>query len=187
MEEIIERRYDLWEYHSAIPKEICEQLIKKYNCNELEHGIISNQKIDLNVRNVKTFTLEKTDWVTSIFHYYGFDANHENFHYRIQGISNVQFLKYEPGMFYKVHSDTSPERTSESFYRKLTIVLSLSEPSDYEGGDFFLYADGLNKIKLNQQQGSIHVFPSYLNHKINPIKKGVRYSMVSWILGEPFS
>ena len=34
MEETIEKRYDVWEYHSVIPKDICEQLIKKYSCKK---------------------------------------------------------------------------------------------------------------------------------------------------------
>jgi len=187
MEEIFEKKHTLWEYNSVIPKDICEQMIKKYDSNSLENGIISNYEVDLSIRNVKTLTLDKSEWITSIFQYYGFDANFENFQYRIEGVSNVQFLKYEPGMFYRVHCDTSPNRNSQSFYRKLTVVLDLSDPSDYEGGTFVIYGDALSPIKLNQQQGSVHVFPSYLNHKVNPIKKGVRYSMVSWILGEPFA
>lgn len=178
---------NLWEYHSVIPEDICDHIIKKYDSDSLEYGIISNSEIDLKVRNVKTAGVKKTDWITSIFHYYGFDANFENFKYRISGVSNPQFLKYMPGMFYDVHCDTSKDMTSESFYRKLTVVLNLSDPSEYTGGDFIIYGDGLNEITLNQKKGSIHIFPSFYNHKVNIIESGIRYSMVGWILGEPFS
>jgi PKHD-type hydroxylase len=182
-----EIKYDLWEYQSTIPTSICDDIIKKYDSDSLEYGTINNTDINLEVRKVKIIELEKTDWITSIFHYYGFDANSENFKYKISEVSNPQFLKYESGMFYNVHCDTSNSIKSNSFYRKLTVVLDLSDPSEYVGGDFILYVDGLREVKLNQSKGSIHIFPSYLNHKINPITEGVRYSMVSWILGEPFS
>lgn len=180
-------KHSLWEYQYAIPADICEHIIKKYDSDSLQFGIISTNEVDLNIRNVKTSGVEKTDWICSIFHYYGFDANFENFRYRINGISNPQFLKYEPGMFYDVHCDTSKDMNSESFFRKLTVVLDLSDPSEYVGGDFIVYTDGLSEAKLDQKKGSIHVFPSYLNHKVNPITEGIRYSMVCWVLGEPFS
>lgn len=180
-------KHNLWEYQSAIPEDICDYIVKKYNSDSLEHGIINNFEIDLNIRNVKTISVKKTDWISSIFHYYGFDANFQNFKYRISEISNPQFLKYETGMFYDVHCDTSNNINSESFYRKLTVVLELSDPSEYIGGDFTIYAAGLDEIQLNRKKGSIHVFPSYLNHKVNPITEGIRYSMVCWVMGEPFS
>lgn len=51
-----------------------------------------------------------------------------------------------------------------------------------------------NKIKLQEitckqflPKGTVIVFPSFVWHKINPIKKGVRYSLVSWIIGYPFT
>jgi PKHD-type hydroxylase len=179
-------KYSLWEYNSIIPPNICDDIVKKYDCDSLEYGVINKSDVDLNVRNVKTVGLQKSDWVTSIFHYYAFDANFENFKYRISGISNPQFLKYEPGMFYDVHCDTSRDSSSESFYRKLTIVLDLSDPSEYVGGDFVVYTEALKEAKLTQKKGSIHVFPSYLNHKVNMITEGTRYSMVAWALGEPF-
>ena len=61
MEEIFEKKHTLWEYNSVIPKDICEQMIKKYDSNSLENGIISNYEVDLSIRNVKTLTLDKSE------------------------------------------------------------------------------------------------------------------------------
>lgn len=180
-------KHTIWEYDSIIPPEICDHLIEKYKKYEMTMGIVGSETFDPTIRKVLATKIEKSDWVTSIFHYYGFDANFENFNYKITTVSNPQFLKYEPEMFYKVHSDVSKNKNTESFFRKLTVVLSLSDPLDYTGGEFVVYDGDLTKIKLNQKKGTINVFPSYLTHKVNPIKTGVRYSIVSWILGEPFS
>ena len=61
----------------------------------------------------------------------------------------------------------------------MTIVLN----DDYEGGEFNFF-DCENLIK--EKTGTIIVFPSYAVHKVNPITKGTRYSLVVWFVGEPF-
>ena len=38
-----------------------------------------------------------------------------------------------------------------------------------------------------KQRGTIVVFPSFVWHKVTPVKKGTRYSLVSWHLGHPFT
>jgi hypothetical protein len=35
-------------------------------------------------------------------------------------------------------------------------------------------------------KGSIVVFPSHVAHRVQPVTKGVRYSMPTWHLGYPF-
>jgi len=78
--------------------------------------------------------------------------------------------------------------------RKLSVTCSLSDPDDYEGGDleFSLYNPERSKrnnlIKCTQirPKGSIVVFPSYIWHRVNPVIKGTRYSLVIWNQGDPF-
>jgi PKHD-type hydroxylase len=71
--------------------------------------------------------------------------------------------------------------------------IQLSEPEDYEGGefqfDFRNSEDGSPNIKTVselKEKGSILVFPSHLYHRVLPIKKGKRLSLVVWTLGQPF-
>ena len=60
----------------------------------------------------------------------------------------------------------------------MTIILN----NDYEGGEFEFFN---NKNKIKEKAGTILVFPSYMVHKVNPITKGTRYSLVAWFVGEP--
>ena len=71
--------------------------------------------------------------------------------------------------------------------RKLSMTVQLSDSKDYEGGEFHFY-NGIDdpEIPPIQEQGSILVFDSRMWHKVTPITKGVRYSLVSWILGPHF-
>lgn len=76
--------------------------------------------------------------------------------------------------------------------RKLSVTVNLSTPGSYEGGnlkfDFGPHSDGnrFHEVTEARDQGSIIVFPSFLDHTVTPITKGKRYSLVLWNLGDPF-
>ena len=68
----------------------------------------------------------------------------------------------------------------------MTILLN----DDYEGGnfEFALYKDEECKkiIPDFNKFGSIVVFPSFVEHRVKPITKGERHSLVCWFVGPPF-
>ena len=64
----------------------------------------------------------------------------------------------------------------------MSIVLN----SDFEGGDFEISGlDDENKFP-RLEEGSIIVFPSFMGHRVAPVTKGIRYSLVAWFVGSPF-
>ena len=87
---------------------------------------------------------------------------------------------------YDWHCDTFWANPT-AFDRKLSIVIQLSDPSDYEGGDFEIDSQ-YAQVPADQirAKGSVLVFPSFLNHRVTPITKGERRSLVSWIQGPKF-
>ena len=76
--------------------------------------------------------------------------------------------------------------------RKLSMTLNLNQPGDYEGGnlkfDFGHHTDGeqFHECEEIRPQGSMVVFPSFIDHCVTPVTKGTRYSLVLWSLGQPF-
>jgi PKHD-type hydroxylase len=68
--------------------------------------------------------------------------------------------------------------------RKLSLVTFLTPPEDYEGGDL-CFMDGGQPLRL--PQGATVIFPSYLMHKVKPLTRGNRSTMVSWVHGPSFS
>lgn len=76
--------------------------------------------------------------------------------------------------------------------RKISLTINLNAPGEYEGGnlmfDFGPNCEGerYHECKEIRPQGSIIVFPSFLDHCVTPIEKGTRYSLVLWVLGRPF-
>ena len=66
--------------------------------------------------------------------------------------------------------------------RKLSMSLILNDPSEYEGGQLEIWG---NKVGV-YKKGSIIFFPSWMLHRVTPVTKGTRYSLVMWFLGAPF-
>ena len=77
--------------------------------------------------------------------------------------------------------------TNENIYgyaRKLSMTVVLN--SDFEGGEFQIRGLQKDQQVPPLKEGSIIVFPSFIDHRIKPVTKGVRYSLVAWFLGPPF-
>jgi PKHD-type hydroxylase len=70
--------------------------------------------------------------------------------------------------------------------RKLSVTLLLSDPSEYEGGDLQFWIGGDTPITVERKKGLIHMFPSYILHRVTPVTRGTRKSLVVWIAGKKF-
>ena len=102
--------------------------------------------------------------------------------------------------FYDWHCDSweSPyaapdNKDTNGKIRKLSVTCSLSDPKDYKGGELefdFRNMDpdkqSIRKCAEISSRGSIVVFPSHVWHRVKPVTKGIRYSLVIWNLGYPF-
>jgi PKHD-type hydroxylase len=125
-------------------------------------------------------------------------ANSRKWNFTSTKFEDAQFTEYFPGGHYNWHRDCAtfgPNDINSGLERKLSCVVQLSKPEDYEGGEFSFNLRGLDSRssdtvlkppKTFREQGSVIVFPSFLWHKVEPITKGKRYSMVMWTLGEQF-
>lgn len=69
--------------------------------------------------------------------------------------------------------------------RKLTIVVQLSHPTDYEGGELETNCDG-RTVSATRSRGSATVFPSFVLHRVTPVTAGGRYSLTTWVHGPDF-
>jgi len=111
-------------------------------------------------------------------------ANENHFGFGdIQITEQAQFTEYPVGGFYDWHMDCDVNMAHEPPVRKISMTLLLSPENQFEGGDLELMAKG-KKAKL--KQGHAIIFASFLNHKVNPVTRGVRQSLVVWFGGKPF-
>ena len=111
-------------------------------------------------------------------------ANRNHFGFEdIQITEQAQFTEYPEGGFYDWHMDTDVNMQHEPPVRKISMTLLLSPENQFEGGDLELMAPG-KRVKL--KQGHAIIFASFLNHRVAPVIRGVRQSLVMWFGGEPF-
>jgi PKHD-type hydroxylase len=94
---------------------------------------------------------------------------------------NVQVARYDSAEsgFYDWHYDFGPAKPE----RKLSISVQLSNSEDYDGGDLeLLYGNA--PTKLDRTRGAFIIFPSFMLHRVTPVTRGTRWSLVAWILGK---
>ena len=105
---------------------------------------------------------------------------------------SAQFTEYKPGQFYDWHPDMGTDPYTEGKwkgrYRKLSTTLLLNDPSEFDGGtlEFHHNRDQLTVCDQLDMKGSLVVFPAFVYHKVNPVTRGIRYSLVTWNCGFPF-
>jgi len=111
-------------------------------------------------------------------------ANENHFGFGdIRITEQAQFTEYPEGGFYDWHMDCDVNMAHEPPVRKISMTLLLNDPSEFEGGDLELMAPGkFAELK----QGHAIIFASFLNHRVNVVKRGVRQSLVVWFGGKPF-
>ena len=96
----------------------------------------------------------------------------------------AQFTEYPKGGFYDWHMDLNAfGQTGQHPVRKISMTCLLSDPSEFKGGDL-AFDDSKSKITL--QQGQAVFFASFMKHRVEPVKKGIRRSLVMWFGGTPF-
>jgi len=88
---------------------------------------------------------------------------------------------YGDGGHYDWHADLGPGISN----RKISCVLQLSEPDEYDGGDLQINPGG-NIMTVPKGLGTLCFFPSFLLHRVTPLNSGVRKSLVNWFCGANF-
>lgn len=128
---------------------------------------------------------ESTRWVYKRLAHVISMINAKYFRFDLTGFGEpLQLTNYD-------HSDNGTygwhqDVVNQGVSRKLSLVLQLTDPSKYEGGNLQIMVENNNILDVRKQRGLIAVFPSYSLHQVTPINKGSRQSLVTWISGPSF-
>ena len=204
-----------WYFKSAIPPRICDDIIKYGLQHKEDRAITGGQGRDrdlkkqpLNKKEIKNLKKKRDSnivwmsdrWIYKEIHPYIKQANRNaGWNFNWDWSEACQFTKYKPGQYYDWHCDGwegvyEKEGPTKGKIRKLSVTVSLSNEKDYEGGELeFVFRNKDPYKKRNVRvckdilpKGSLVVFPSFIWHRVKPVTKGVRYSLVVWNLGYPF-
>ena len=95
----------------------------------------------------------------------------------------AQYTEYPEGGFYDWHVDNDVNMVHEPPVRKISMTCLLSPENEFEGGDLELMSEGkIAKLK----QGHAVFFASFIRHRVTPVIRGKRNSLVMWFGGTPF-
>jgi PKHD-type hydroxylase len=127
----------------------------------------------------------KTEWLFDKLGHIVSSLNSQFYKFDLTGFGEaIQLANYdhsEQGM-YGWHQDYGGAGTPS---RKLSLVLQLTDPSEYEGGNLQIMTEG-EPINVHKQRGMVVLFPSYAVHQVTPVTQGNRQSLVAWITGPEF-
>jgi len=172
-------------FENHISDDFCNNLIKTYPQDDIkkEPPIIGGGtgNIDKSIRDTERVLLPQNIGIGATLTATGLNANNYWWQYTITHANQTEFLIYKPDGHYNPHVDTFHAHSNET--RKLTALAFLND--DFEGGKFFLNANG-NLYYPPQKKGTVLVFPSYMIHGVEPVTKGIRYSVVTWLVGPYF-
>ena len=175
---------DCYIARDVVTPAFCDKLIHEYSKPEVEKElpyIGSNNEVNLDIRNVQRFILPLYAGIGATLTSIGLNVNHEIWKYDITHSNQSEFLVYDVKGKYETHVDTFHEHSNET--RKLTVLVFLND--DFEGGKFYIQ-NSHERLYPEQKKGSVLIFPSFMPHGVEPITKGVRYSIVTWMVGPYF-
>jgi PKHD-type hydroxylase len=187
-QDLFENHTNYYRFIKGIPDETIDNLVKILDTKELIDGQVGDAGgiVNKTKRSAKIFWLPKTDEFLEIYKIMSdfiLKCNQEFYGFRLSHISeNLQYTVYtaDDQGHYDWHIDMGPEKAR----RKLSLVCQLSDPSEYEGGELQINTGQI--MVPEKEKGTVILFPSYLLHRVTPVTKGTRRSLVLWIEGPAF-
>lgn len=185
-----------WVYNSTyFCKEDCESLIDmsmKLPVTNAGMGFYSESTND-NYRRTKLRWIDPANNpefqpVYQEFWKFLIQVNQHWFNFNVTHLPPLQFTEYteEDKSEYKSHQDVFWLNPTPR-HRKITLILQLSDPNDYDGGDLILENVGEKPPAENiRAQGTFIAFPSFVYHSLTPVTRGKRHSLVAWFEGPKF-
>jgi PKHD-type hydroxylase len=176
-----------WVYaQSVFSKEECQKIIDIGTSKNMTDSTIFGNNDNHNYRDSQVswlYACDDMEWVFRRLTDVVTKLNNQYFKFDIFGfLEGLQFTRYDaPNGKYDAHVD----KTFNGVVRKLSLSIQLTDSNEYEGGELQIITskEYQNAVK---NQGDLILFPSYILHRVTPVTKGTRYSLVSWISGQPF-
>jgi len=189
-------------FTSAFNDQFCDHIISVAKLYREQGGVVgsfdattgeSSAALNQDIRNstIRWVDIYAHREINTILNDYVNAVNSSLFGFDISfGFNSLQYTEYNGDgptpQFYDWHMDCLFDNAILD--RKLTAVVQLSSPDDYEGGLFEM--EGCARPSFNVEpflpRGSLLIFPSYLKHRVLPVTKGLRKSLVTWYNGPRF-
>ena len=165
------------------------QIGEKFPKDKGAIGSSDNLEVATETRNSEIAWIpqnEETVWIYDKFAWVLRNINGQFYKFDIYGFcEELQYTNYDDSYngHYTWHRDTAMDGPAPP--RKLSMVLQLTDPKEYDGGDLELFA-GKDPAQVKRERGLMAIFPSYTVHRVSPVTRGTRKSLVLWACGPQF-
>jgi PKHD-type hydroxylase len=183
MKDLVNYTYWIWE--EALSPEFCDLVLSKANWAEAKTAGMQEGIVNTDLRRTDVLWQDRMQPLGCVAQTYIDSANKQaGWDYALTWQDNTQLSRYraDDAGYYNWHMDSFPPKNGEQ--RKLSCVILLNDSTEFEGG--FLRIKEVESDNLLVKKGSIIVFPSFLEHTVTPVTKGVRYTAVTWASGPAF-
>jgi predicted 2-oxoglutarate/Fe(II)-dependent dioxygenase YbiX len=178
--------YTFWHVPDAMTPEAAKKLIESLETQvqgeDAQIGMGVEVVVNKKIRDVKRVNLPSYRGVGATMAGIGIAANQQVWKFDVTHSNQTDYLKYDVDGHYHAHVDTFIN-PGDAECRKLTVLMFLND--DFEGGKLFIQ-NGHQKIYPPQNAGTCLVFPSFMLHGVEPVTKGIRRSIVTWLVGPWF-
>jgi PKHD-type hydroxylase len=198
-------KYYYWYFKSALSDTFCDKIINIGLKKTKKLGTIGNldskknKKIIIKKRFSDVVFFEDPE-IDDVINSYLITANkNSSWNFNLTKKENNQFTIYGKKQFYHWHTDhhndivNDPSSPFHNTIRKVSMTIQLSDPKNYKGGnlEFCLPNSSPDEKQITKAteilpRGTITFFPSFVWHRVTPVTKGTRYSLVTWFSGETF-
>ena len=204
-----------WYFSGVLTPKFCDEVIAYANQQKEvmartggygDRKLNKQEVLDLKRKRNSDLVWLNDTWIYKELHPYVHMANkNAGWNFEWSRSEACQFTKYKLNQYYDWHTDPwekpyqrkNPNDPDNGKVRKLSMTCQLTDGSEYTGGelefDFRNYdpnmrdeSKHIRQVKEILPKGSIVVFPSHLWHRVKPVTRGTRYSLVLWHLGDPF-
>ena len=179
-------------FDKKLSKEYCEAIVTEANTIPRESASLgvsgNNVNLDWRKSQIAFIQRDMPQWTGLFDDIWKLvcQANNDWFNFHISKFDYIQYAEYNSDIKgeYKRHHDVFYMNNDPVYHRKLSAVIQLTDPDEYDGGDFEMYGID-SQIPKDQfrNQGSVIVFPSFIEHAALPVTRGVRHSLAIWVDG----
>jgi len=206
-----------WYFQSVIPERICDLIVKQGKAEkekefmaltgsfgrdrDLNKAPLTKDEVkDLHKKRDSNVVWMDDPWIYQEIQPYIQQANkNAGWNFEWDHSESCQFTIYKKKQYYDWHCDSwekpyNEDGPTKGKIRKLSVTVSLTDPSEYKGGELefdFRNLDPNKKPNIRVcdeilPKGSLVVFPSFVWHRVKSVTKGERNSLVIWSVGYPF-
>lgn len=176
-------------FANAFTSDQIEEIVSYCDKLKKKDGYVGNNNLNDQVRSSTVSWVELTNDTKWIYQKMADVVRHLNgkyFCFDLYGFhDHLQYTMYDGSTsdHYTWHLDNGVKTDSPP--RKLSVVLQLSDPSEYTGGDLEILVR-TSPIKAKKEKGSVIAFPSFTLHRVTPVTSGTRRTLVAWVCGPAF-